>query len=234
MTELYKNARRAPRISQNDQDKRDFVYETLCNYTKRDWIFFFKAWGIAISNISSSKMSSYPVMNQKVWEYNPLTRTGGDATFNPDPYAKSNWKVSSFSSQEPSGEGPPNGLASSIIDGDVNTFWHSQWSGPVATPPHVLTVDMGKSLAVNGFVFTQRQSLTRNIKNMKVETSDNGTTWTVASGSPFLLTQTAPAQTKTLPATVNCRYIRLTVASQSDVYDGSQFAALGEFDVTHP
>lgn len=232
MTELYKKARRANRISLNDQDKRDFVYEALCDFTQKDWIFFFNAWGIAISNISSGKMAAkYPLMNQKIWEYNPLTRTGGDAVFNPDPYATSNWKVSSFSSQEATGEGPPNGLASAIIDGDVNTFWHSQWSGGTGTAPHRLVVDMGRSITINGFVFSQRQSLTRNIKNLKVETSNDGTTWTAVAGSPFSLAQIKAPQTKGLPASINCRFFRLEVSSNSDVYDGSNNAALAEVNV---
>jgi hypothetical protein len=233
MGALYKKARRASRISLTDQDKRDFFYETVCDFTRKDWVFFFKAWGINVSNISKAKMGAlYPAMNQEIWKYNPLTRTGGNTTFNPDPYATSNW-ILTFSSQEATGEGPPNGLASAILDGDPNTFWHSQWSGTAANPPHVLTIDMATSLLIKGFVFTQRQSLTRNIKNMKVETSTNGTTWTVVPGSPFALTQTAPAQTKTLATPITCRYFRLTVAAASDVFDGTQFAALAEVNVTH-
>ena len=232
MTELYKKARRATRISLSDQDKRDFVYETLCDYTQKDWIFFFKAWGINISNISSGKMAAkYPVMNQKIWEYNPLTRTGGNTTFNPDPFDKTNWTVSSFSSQEAGGEGPVNGYASAIIDGDVNTFWHSQWSGGTGTAPHRLVVDMGRSLSIHGFVFSQRQSLTRNIKNLKVETSNDGITWTAVAGSPFSLAQIKNPQTRGLPASISCRFFRMEITSNSDVYDGSTFAALGEVDV---
>ena len=231
MTELYKKARRAKRISLTDQDKRDFVYEALCDYTQRDWSYFFKAWGINISNISLNKMQQYPIMNQKIWEYNPLTRTGGDATFNPDPYAKSNWTISSFSSEEAGGEGPVNGYAKAIIDGDVNTFWHSRWSTGGGTPPHILVVDMGKSLTINGFVFTQRQSLTRNIMNLKVETSNDGTTWTAVAGSPFSLASIKESQTKGLPSAITCRYFRMTVPSSADVYDGTQFAALAEVDV---
>lgn len=231
MTELYKKARRAKRISITDQDKRDFVYEALCDYTKQDWSFFFKAWGINISNISLTKMQQYPVMNQKIWEYNPLTRTGGDAIFNPDPFAKSNWNVSSFSSEEAGGEGPTNGYARAIIDGDVNTFWHSRWSTGGGTPPHFLVVDMGKSLTINGFVFTQRQSLSRNIMNLRVETSNDGTTWTAVAGSPFSLASVRVGQTKGLPSPITCRFFRMTVPTSADVYDGSQFAALAEVDV---
>lgn len=232
MGELYKKARRSLRISQNDQDKRDFVYETLCDYTQRDWIYFFNAWGIKISTISSNKMAAqYPLMNQKIWKYNPLTKTGGDEIFNPDPYSSSNWKVTSFSSQEAGGEGPVNGYAAAIIDGDVNTFWHSQWSGGTGTPPHRLVVDMGRPLNINGFVFTQRQSLTRNIINMKVEISNDGNTWTQVPGSPFSLAKVKASQTRGLPSAVQARYFRLEITSNTDVYDGSNFAALAEVNV---
>lgn len=231
LTELYKNARRANRISLTDQNKRDFVYETLCDYTQRDWVEFFKAWGITVSSISLAKMQKYQVMNQKIWEYNPLTRSGGNTIFNPDPYAKSNWTVSAFSSQEAGGEGPVNGYAAAIIDGDVNTFWHSRWSSSAPTAPHSLTVDMGRSLTINGFAFTQRQSLTRNIMNLKVEISTNGTTWTTVTGSPFSLAQIKEIQMKGLPSPVSCRFFRMTVVANADVYDGSQFAALAEVDV---
>lgn len=234
MTELYKNARRAIRISQNDQDKRDFVYETLCRYTQRDWIFFFKAWGINISNISSNKMAGlYPKMKQKIWEYNPLTRTGGDNIIPSVPYDEKAWTIASFSSQEPVGEGPPNGLASSIIDGNATTFWHSEWYAATGAPPHVLVVDMQASQPVNGFVFTQRANGSRNIKNMKVETSADGINYTEVTGSPFLLAKVNSSQTFPLPAAITCRYIRLTVSSFADVYDGSTYAALAEFTATH-
>ena len=240
MTELYKKARRATRISLSDQDKRDFVYETLCDFTHKDWLYFFKAWGINISNISKAKMSAlYPIMNQEIWKYNPLTGLGGDDIFNLDPYAKSNWSIKSFSSQESeANEGPGNGLATAIIDGNQLTYWHSQYDPNDAIPPHILVVDIGKSLPINGFLFTQREYYYRNIKNLKVETSNDGITWTVVSGSPFLLAEGTVSpnlpQTKTLPATITCRYFKLTVVSTSDVYDGTNYASLAEVDVTHP
>ena len=234
MGALYKKARRATRISVTDLDKHDFVYEALCDFTHKDWFYFFKAWGIQVSNISTAKMSAkYPVMNQEIWKYNPLTRTGGDGIFNPDPYSKSNWTVTA-SSQELTGEGPPNGLATAILDDNPNTYWHSEWSAATASPPHVLTIDMAQVVAINGFKFTQRQNGARNIKNLKVETSIDGNTWKEVSGSPFLLKQINEEQTFPLPATITCRFFRLTVRTRADVYDGTVFAALAEVDVTHP
>ncbi|RYZ57505.1 MAG: hypothetical protein EOO14_10900, partial [Chitinophagaceae bacterium] len=205
MTELYKKARRAQRISLTDQNKRDFVYETLCDYTGRDWIYFFNAWGITVSNIAQAKKAGLPKMLQRIWEYNPLTRTGGDGLIPTAwiPYSNTGWTIHSFSSEEAGGEGPVNGYARAIVDGNVNTFWHSRWSAGGFTAPHWIVFDMGAVQPVDGFVFTQRQSLTRNLKNVRVELSNDAATWTVVLGSPFALTQTAPAQEIRLTEVLN-------------------------------
>ncbi len=235
MAELYKKARRASRISITDQDKHDFVYEALCDYTQKDWIYFFKAWGINISNISSTKMSAkYTPMAQKIWEYNPITRTGGNATFNPDPYDRSNWSVVSFTSEEKSGEGAGNGVATAILDGDPATYWHSQWAGSnIPNPPYYITVDMGAALSINGFEFTQRNGQ-RKMNKIHVETSPNGTTWTAAPGSPYSLTSVTTPQTVSFAGGVSvaCRYFRLIFKPETEG-DGTKNAAMAEVNVTH-
>ena len=239
---LYSQTRRGVRQPGTDIAKHDYFYENLCDYTKKNWIIFFRKWGIQVSDVMISNIFSkgYPLMVNDFWNYNPITRTGGTAIINPDPYSKANWAIRSFSSQEAGGEGPTNGYAIRIIDGDPNTFWHSRWSGTAAVPPHWIIVDFNNftrsdgALPIAGFVFHQRQSLTRNIKNLRVEMSMNGTTWTAVAGSPFVLQQITAAQTVTLPATINARYLRLWVNANADVFDGSQFAALGEFNVVKP
>src|SRR5699024_5897039 len=47
---LYSRARHAKVPSFNDIDKHDFFYRAICDYSHQDWKFFFKAWGIRISN----------------------------------------------------------------------------------------------------------------------------------------------------------------------------------------
>ncbi len=232
MTELYKKARRAPRISLNDQAKRDFTYETLCDFTKTDWQLFFKAWGIQISSLSVNKMSAiYPLLTQEIWKYNPLTRTGGNTFF--DLYSRSGWSITA-SSEEASGEGAaPQGRAVAVLDGNLNTFWHSNWAGSNPNPPHWLRIDMGKSLSIKGFKIAQRSG-NQAVKNIKIETSSNGTDWSVISGSPVLLKQIAGLQLFELPSAINCRYFRLTIGSNADTWGGGKYAMLGEVDVIKP
>ncbi|MBC9932280.1 M60 family metallopeptidase [Chitinophaga qingshengii] len=71
-TELHIRARNARFTSINTQDKVDFFYECLCDYTTKDMEPFMNAWGLYISNISKGKMSAkYPLLTEQVWKYDP-------------------------------------------------------------------------------------------------------------------------------------------------------------------
>lgn len=84
MSYLYTKARNADFLSATDLDRRDFVYEALCEYGKRDFIDFFNAWGIGISDYSKEAMATkFPIkMETRLWEYQPLNNTGGTAPNN--------------------------------------------------------------------------------------------------------------------------------------------------------
>ena len=41
---------------------------------------------------------------------------------------RSSWSIEA-NTEEPTGEGTGNGVATCLLDGDLSTFWHSQWSG---------------------------------------------------------------------------------------------------------
>ncbi|NGM62515.1 hypothetical protein G5B30_11380 [Sphingobacterium sp. SGG-5] len=77
---LYKRARHVEYTAISDLDKRDFFYEALCDYAKQDMYPFFNAWDIKLSSYSRERMAiKYPRMTTKLWEYQPLDGTGGDA-----------------------------------------------------------------------------------------------------------------------------------------------------------
>jgi hypothetical protein len=242
MSELYKKARRASRISANDQDKRDFVYEALCDFTRQDWQLFFKAWGITISNISIAKMSTiYPLMTQEIWKYNPLTRSGGDSFI--DLYSRSLWTVTanSFATNEGT-----NGYVSNLVDGNLATYWHSNYgtgTGPTA-PPFAITVDMQRVLPVKGFSVALRNSgtgVTTAVKNIKVEVSNDNSTWTaVTTFSPqttpnyITLAKIQGLQNFVMPSTISFRYFRFTIPTAADNDGNSSNSALSEINVIKP
>ena len=229
MGELYKKARRASRISLTDIDKHDFVYEAICDFTRKDWQLFFQKWGILISNVSMAKMSAkYPLMTQEIWKYNPLTRTGGNTIF--DLYSPTLWTVTATSTATQEGS------LAGVTDGNATTYWHCVYN---QAPPHRITVNMNNSLPIKGFTFTQRQGGGRNIKNLTVEVSNDGTTWTPVSGSPFLLQKTDAAQNFNLPANITTRWFRVSVLTAADTYNTSTSpdnnnTALAELNVIKP
>lgn len=140
---------------------------------------------------------------------------------------KTAWTIAAFSSQEDGGGEGNTGRAADILDGDVNTYWHSCWScSPEAQHPHTLTVDMGAEQQINGVQFIQRQNLSRAIKNLKIEISTDNATWT--SKGDFQLENTADAQNIDFNTSVTARYIKITINSS---HDGAKYAALGEINV---
>ena len=59
------------------------------------------------------------------------------------------------SSQEMRNE---NGNVNNMLDGKLNTFWHSRYSSDMPTPPHWIQIDMKKERTVRSFSWVQRQN----------------------------------------------------------------------------
>lgn len=134
-----------------------------------------------------------------------------------DYYAdKTDWKVVEYSSQE-SGSGN----ASFAIDGNLNTMWHTQYSGSVAEAPHSITIDMGSELVIKGFLATPRLDGNTNglIRKYNFLVSQDGETWTSVSSGDWLPYYTEVDFTKR-----TCRYIRLVCTEGT-------YASVAELDV---
>ena len=98
-------------------------------------------------------------------------------------YARSSWRIIDFSSEEANGEGPDNGRAIFALDGNDETFWHSQWQGNTAAPPHHLTIDMGSVKTLHGLSFLGRQGgYDGKPENVQIEVSTDSLSW-VQAGS---------------------------------------------------
>ncbi|WP_215223145.1 discoidin domain-containing protein [Echinicola shivajiensis] len=141
-------------------------------------------------------------------------------------FDRSQWNVFDVSSEEVSGEGENNGHAKHALDGDIETFWHTQWQGASPGLPHIITVDMGESKFVNGFSFVQRQNRgTGNVNELFVELSEDGENWTSVELFPGNL----PNDNNNNPVFVkipqNARYFRVTITS---TYGDTNFTHLAE------
>lgn len=134
-------------------------------------------------------------------------------------YDKTSWQVIGFSSQETVSE---NGKASNVIDGDNNTAWVTRWSSNAPTFPHYFVVDMGQSLPVNRFTFTQRNGSSKS-KDIEIFVGGNNVDWE-SVGKYVLPDQSGPSDVQ-LPATKTFRYFKVVVTSATD---GRQYASLAE------
>lgn len=91
-------------------------------------------------------------------------------------YDNTTWEMLEFSSEETSGEGT-NGRAAQIIDGDKNTYWHSQWKSTTATLPHHFIIDMKQEVDINAFYFALSGGTERYQKDILIEGSLDNETW---------------------------------------------------------
>ncbi|TKC05149.1 M60 family metallopeptidase [Pedobacter frigoris] len=72
MTYLCTQARLARFGANNEQDKKDFFYERLSEYTQKDMEPFLTQWGLYVSSVSKTKISAkYPLLTEQVWLYDP-------------------------------------------------------------------------------------------------------------------------------------------------------------------
>lgn len=127
-------------------------------------------------------------------------------------FDRTNWTVIGFSSQEANGEGPDNGRAIFALDGDPNTYWHTQWQNGQPGPPHYLIIDMGETKTIHGLSFLDRQSDNSGKPNsVTVETSKDNITWE-AAGS-FNLQNTKDLQQQFLSGFKEARYFKVNILS---------------------
>ena len=79
------------------------------------------------------------------------------------------------------------GAATNAFDGDVRTFWHTQWQGASPRHPHWIDIDLGAVHALNGFRYLPRQDggVNGRVKDYAFYVSLDGVNWgsAVATGT---------------------------------------------------
>lgn len=88
----------------------------------------------------------------------------------------SEWEIIEVSSEEAGGEGPVNGYATALIDGNLNTFWHSKWSGSSLPLPHTIVIDMKEQFSVSSIDLWRRNN-NKDTKTVKYELSEDNLNW---------------------------------------------------------
>jgi len=72
------------------------------------------------------------------------------------------------------------GPKENVVDGDLNTYWHSDYAGGAAPLPHYIEITFDEAKNIGGFEFATRDKWARgnNPAQFDVQTSSDGTTYT--------------------------------------------------------
>ncbi|MBK7979296.1 MAG: discoidin domain-containing protein [Ignavibacteriae bacterium] len=128
---------------------------------------------------------------------------------------KENWSIIYFDSEETSGE---DGAAANAIDGDENTFWHTEWSGSTPAQPHEIQIDLGNSYNLKGMKYLPRQDGGTNgtIKEYNFYVSKDAVDWipVISNGSFEPNTELKEVDF----SAVEAKYVKLV--STSEINDG--------------
>lgn len=134
---------------------------------------------------------------------------------------RTGWTVTADSWQ--GGNEPQN-----VLDGNANTFWHSEWNPNNAPMPHQITVDMQSSRYVNGLTYQPRQDGNQNGNwgQHKIYLSNDGNNF----GDPVAIgTFKNDQQTKNVAfASTYARYLRVTILTEAN---GNPWASCAELNI---
>lgn len=96
------------------------------------------------------------------------------------PIPKTSWSLVSVDSEETTGE---DGAATNSFDGDVGTFWHTDWATTGDPYPHEIVIDLGASYDIIGFQFTPRTGNTAGVPDtFALFISTDNVTWDSVAG----------------------------------------------------
>lgn len=134
-------------------------------------------------------------------------------------------KVVSADSEETAGQ---DGKAANAVDGDANTFWHTQWSDASPAHPHWIIIELSKETKLKGFTYLPRQDDNPNgmIKDYEFYVSSDGKefgepvtkgTWTEGKDK-----RTVSFEPKT------AKFVKLKALSE---INGEAWASAAEIDV---
>ena len=141
----------------------------------------------------------------------------------------SGWSIVGCDSEEPKeaewSDSPIAGLAQAAIDGNLTTFWHSQWDKAQPGYPHWFIVDMGREYVISSFVCYRRQGNNGGQTEHKFEVSLDGNNWS-DMGTFAFDSQKDAGQTYTMVLLPEARYFRYTATKGPN-----QYAFLSEIEV---
>ena len=137
---------------------------------------------------------------------------------------QSQFSVHYVDSEEIVGENAP---ATYVIDGNVNTFWHSKWYGGQDVKPHEIQIDLGDTYTVSELSYLPRQDayLNGTILTYEVYVSSNGTNWTLVDTGTW--GNNHNEKTSIFSEVSGINYIRLRDVGTGNLTSGAEINVIG-------
>lgn len=195
------------------------------NYTRLTISYFDQVFKQqVVKTISDNKLTQFKIDNtfKAAGEYTFTIRTYGPTNMEteapvvvsgvsdvmPD-YFKVNLTADMLSTNatEPS-EGPIRNL----VDGNINTYFHSKWSNPPVGAPHYFEIHLTKPIQEFDYNFVTRHNGDGggDVKRMKIEVSnDNGSTWKEAAVHSYTMPGSRGQQVNGQPASASNPFSRM-------------------------
>jgi hypothetical protein len=119
--------------------------------------------------------------------------------------------------------------ASHLIDGDLNTLWHTVWGEGAPNFPHHVVVGLNQAAELKGLTLQPRQDNNRNgmFKDFAVYVSQDGQTWGQPVAQSSLKRDAQPKEIK-FSATVTGKFLKLEALNG---FDSNPFVSLAELEL---
>ncbi|MBA6337063.1 discoidin domain-containing protein [Colwellia sp. BRX8-7] len=161
-------------------------------------------------------------------EFNVFKSSSVPPTEEPvDPLTKldSSSFVVTASSEELTGEGDVNGQIGAAFDGDITTFWHTEWNAQETPFPHTVSIDLGNYYDIERFDYTPRGNGTGQIADFSISLSSDDVTYDEVSKGTWAGNDDVKQSGFDSRA---AKYVRLTATSEAS---DATFAGAAEFAV---
>ena len=190
-----------------------------------------------VTGLTEAEFQTSPSPNARYVRLTALTEVNGGAWTavgefsvldgNGSPVPISEQSVFAYDSEELVDEFSP---VVRVIDGNPDTFWHTEWGATNPTPPHFVTLDLGSLRPIGGFIYTPRQAgVNGRIANYQVHYSSDAVNWTLMTSG----TWPNDAIVKRFDGLAGQRKARCEIAGPSGVVPGPfEVTVVFDMDVT--
>lgn len=119
-----------------------------------------------------------------------------------------------------------------MLDGSKRTFWHTQFSPKLASPPHYVIIENPKLIEVLGLTYGTWSGGNGNgqIKAYEVHSSDDGKSWEKIKGNGQLEIMLDQEQPIIFSKPTKKRFIKFLITDSYSI-DGRSLASIGKLDV---